>query len=61
MPSGIYKRGFIKRKTKPIEQRFWEKVKYSNNLFECWEWIAYKDSYGYGMFRFNFQKHWNLF
>ena len=33
-----------------IEQRFFEKVKYSEG---CWEWIACKDSKGYGNFWVN--------
>jgi len=34
----------------PIEQRFWAKVgKKSED--ECWEWLAYKNKLGYGVFR----------
>ena len=32
--------------SRPLEQRFWEKVK---KYEKCWEWIAYKDSNGYGL------------
>ena len=31
------------------EQRFWSKVEKTNT---CWNWIAGKNQYGYGRFRF---------
>jgi len=33
---------------RPAEERFWEKVRKSDG---CWEWLAYKNSDGYGTFR----------
>ena len=32
---------------KTTEERFWDKV---NTSGDCWEWTAYKDKNGYGMF-----------
>jgi len=40
------------KKYKPVVERFWEKVKI-NEETGCWEWIANKDSYGYGQFTYN--------
>lgn len=31
-----------------LESRFWSKV---NKTDSCWEWMAYRDSFGYGRFR----------
>ena len=30
--------------------RFWSKVSYPGNDQDCWEWIAYRDKDGYGIF-----------
>ena len=38
----------MKYKTKPSEQRFWEKVEKTDY---CWNWTAYKNPDGYGRFR----------
>ena len=32
-------------------ERFMAKVNRGGGLFACWEWLAGKDSYGYGRFR----------
>jgi len=38
--------------TRAVAERFWEKVfKGSGN--ECWEWLACKDAYGYGIISYN--------
>lgn len=37
---------------KTPEERFWEKVEMIP-FHECWEWIAYKNKLGYGVFRFD--------
>jgi hypothetical protein len=37
----------MNRKTRPMEERFWEKVRKSD---QCWEWIASKTRNGYGFF-----------
>ena len=34
---------------KTVCQRFWEKVEKTSPI-ECWEWLAGKDSWGYGVF-----------
>ena len=36
--------------TRPIEVRFWEKVKKIEG--KCWEWIGGKNNHGYGMIFF---------
>src|SRR6266446_4977936 len=43
-----------------VEERFWSKVNkegpihpYDPSLGECWEWIAFRRSEGYGRFSFN--------
>jgi hypothetical protein len=33
-----------------IVDRFWSKVKFPENIDDCWEWTAYKDRDGYGHF-----------
>lgn len=35
------------RKSRPLLERFWEKV---NKTTTCWNWIAGKNNYGYGVF-----------
>lgn len=45
------KRKIAKAHTKPIKQRFWSKVNIKG-LFDCWEWMAYKDKKGYGRCNF---------
>jgi len=45
MPKGIFE-----RKRKPIEQRFWAKVK-KDCENDCWEWEASCNIHGYGQFR----------
>lgn len=42
--------------SKPLEQRFWEKVDkngpiqpHTPELGQCWQWIAAKDKFGYGV------------
>lgn len=35
---------------RPLEDRFWEKVLIAP-FYECWEWSAFCNSLGYGMFR----------
>src|SRR6056300_1762957 len=42
--------GFYKRKYKPLEDRFWEKVD-KRSEFECWEWTAATDTHGYGQLK----------
>ena len=49
MPTGIYA-----RKKRPVAERFWEKVDKSGI---CWEWLAFKESRGYGSFSVN-RKSW---
>lgn len=44
MPSGIYQR----TKFKTIQEQFWSKVKYSDDLFSCWEWQGSFDNKHYG-------------
>jgi hypothetical protein len=34
--------------TRPLEERFWEKVNIPDNQSDCWEWQAYIDAKGYG-------------
>jgi len=34
-----------------VEDRFWDKVRKSEDPNGCWEWFAYKDRKGYGRFR----------
>jgi hypothetical protein len=34
--------------SRPLEDRFWEKVNRPNNTIECWLWVGAKDSGGYG-------------
>lgn len=36
--------------SRPLAERFWEKVKKYN---KCWEWIGYKDYNGYGKIHVN--------
>lgn len=33
-----------------LEERFWAKVNKADGIEKCWEWIAYKDTKGYGHF-----------
>lgn len=40
------------RKTRPVEDRFWEKVDTSGGPDACWEWQRVKDRHGYGHFNF---------
>ncbi len=40
----------MKRTRKTTEQLFWEKVSVAGDN-ECWEWLGYKNQYGYGNFR----------
>ena len=35
------------------EERFWDKVKKSDDPDGCWEWIGYRDPQGYGQMRTN--------
>jgi len=35
-----------------IEERFWTKVNV-RGLSDCWEWTAYCNHFGYGMFHYN--------
>lgn len=37
---------------RPLEERFWEKVAIVP-FYECWEWMAYVQPCGYGLFRPN--------
>jgi hypothetical protein len=36
---------------RPLEQRFWAKVKKSDDPLDCWVWTGGKDSHGYGVIR----------
>lgn len=36
--------------TKPVEERFWNKVDRSGGSDACWPWLASCDSFGYGRF-----------
>ena len=38
------------QRLKSVEERFWEKVDKKSDE-ECWNWIAFKNSDGYGKFR----------
>lgn len=38
---------------RPIEERFWDKVKKTEDIDDCWEWQASLDKTGYGYFSFN--------
>lgn len=67
MPIGIYlhkigkhhseeaKRKMAKSHIKPIRQRFWKKVNIKD-LFDCWEWLGYKNPDGYGIVMRNSRK-----
>lgn len=50
MPTGVYV-----RKTKPILDRFWDKV---NKTDTCWEWTAPLNASGYGVLAFRKPKGW---
>jgi hypothetical protein len=41
---------FVRRPCRPAAERFWEKVRHSDDLFGCWEWTASRDDLGYGYF-----------
>jgi len=45
----LYLRTSIKYTQEQREAAFWHKVK-KRNANECWEWLAYKDQKGYGIF-----------
>lgn len=36
-----------------LEERFWQKVDTSEGPLSCWEWDAYRNKRGYGVFRFH--------
>ena len=36
------------RQSRPVAERFWEKVDQSGGLFACWPWTANRNSRGYG-------------
>ncbi len=40
--------------TVQLPQRFWDKIKLSN---DCWEWISTKNAQGYGTFKMDGRTH----
>lgn len=36
-----------------IVDRFWNKVRFPENIDDCWEWAAFRDDEGYGRFSIN--------
>lgn len=36
-----------------VVDRFWNKVRFPENVDDCWEWTAYKNRSGYGVFIIN--------
>ena len=49
---GCIKMELIKQKlTKPVDVRFWSKVKKQGDL-QCWEWTARRNRAGYGTFKY---------
>lgn len=48
----LHKNNSSMSKGKTIEERFWEKVDKKGDD-DCWEWLAAKDTYGYGHILYN--------
>lgn len=53
MPPGVYL-----HKSRPVAERFWEKVKFVWTYDACWEWQAYRTPYGYGQFAVRVEGVW---
>lgn len=41
-------RNKVYKNTRPLEERFWEKVDKSGGSAACWPWTGAKDTFGYG-------------